>query len=113
MTVPTPRTPDAPAPRDVPFEAHRAAEARLELLGRLEERECEGETVDPEEWPPTAGPYCGCSTCDLREGLFAAWPVFLAGVVETLVAAGHGGAAELVHEALAVPADPLAARVAA
>lgn len=87
--------------RDVAAEAHAAAAAFIEKLAELEELETE--TGEQQEWPATASPYCGCDTCDLREGLFAAWPVFLSGVVEVLVAEGHGAAAELVHERLAVP----------
>lgn len=87
---------------DVAYAAFTAAETFLNTLGELEERAEEGEEIADGEWPPTAGPYCGCGTCDLREGLFAAWPVFLSGVTDLLRAHGLVDAAELVADELMV-----------
>lgn len=92
-----------PIADDLAFAAHTAAAERIDLLARLEELESEGETVDPAEWPETAGPYCGCTTCDLREGLFAAWPVILDGITIRLRGAGHEQAAGLIERELTVP----------
>lgn len=64
-------------------EAQRAAEAHLEALDMALEAEYQidvDQATDereghPEvEWPDSAGPYCGCQTCVIRETLWAAWP---------------------------------------
>lgn len=86
--------------RDVAHDAYKAAEAFLETLGELEE--IEAETGEQQDWPPTAGAYCGCGVCDLREGLFAAWPVLLSGVTDLLRDHGHRAAANLVETELTV-----------
>lgn len=52
-------------------EAQKAAEAHLELLDECLFRENDQE--EP-EWPDSAGPYCGCQTCIVREVLWAGWP---------------------------------------
>lgn len=57
-------------PRDWGLEAHQAAEAHLGLLWAMENGEGDG----PEE---TAGPWCGCETCVIREVLHAAWPYMI------------------------------------
>lgn len=88
--------------RDLAYEAFTAAQAFVEELDRLEE--IETETGVEQEWPDTAGPYCGCGVCELREALFAGWPVFLAGVSEELRAAGHDAAADLLAERFPPPA---------
>lgn len=88
--------------RDLAYEAFTAAEKHLEELDRLEELETD--TGEEQEWPDTAGPYCACDTCTLREALFAAWPVFLDGVAEVLRDGGHEDARDLVLKRLtAVP----------
>ena len=33
----------------------------------------DGEEID---FPETAGPFCGCDVCIVREVLWAAWPIF-------------------------------------
>lgn len=45
---------------------------------------------------PACAPFDGCQTCEIREILYAAWPVFTADVVARLRAAGHTDAADLV-----------------
>lgn len=53
-------------------EAQKAAEAHLAGLD-----EClfqESENGDQPDWPESAGPYCGCQTCIVREILWAGWP---------------------------------------
>ena len=52
-------------------EAHEAAEEHLEACWEALDAENEGEVI---EWPNTAGPFCGCLTCQIRETLHAAWP---------------------------------------
>ena len=56
---------------DLGLEAHQAAEQHLTACWEALDAENEGEVVD---WPDTAGPYCGCQTCTVREVLHAAWP---------------------------------------
>lgn len=60
--------------RDYGLEAHQAAEQHLEACWEAMHAENEGEVVD---WPVTAGPFCGCMTCEVREVLHAAWPLML------------------------------------
>jgi hypothetical protein len=52
-------------------EAQKAAEAHLEALDECLFLEGQGDEPD---WPESAGPYCGCQTCIVREALHAAWP---------------------------------------
>lgn len=47
--------------------AHRAAEEHLTAC-------VESMHDDDVPEPDTAGPYCGCTTCDVREVLHAAYP---------------------------------------
>lgn len=67
--------------RDYGLEAQRAAEAHLEAcweaLHEQEDADMAGEweSSAPDRWPVTAGPFCGCETCVVREVLFAAWPI--------------------------------------
>lgn len=60
--------------RDYGLEAHQAAEKHLEACDYALHVEIDGEAPD---FPETAGPYCGCETCIVREVLFAAWPILL------------------------------------
>lgn len=60
--------------RDYGLEAQEAAEAHLEELHMALDAENEGAIVD---WPDMAGPFCGCTICEVRETLFAAWPLLL------------------------------------
>jgi hypothetical protein len=59
--------------RDYEYEAHKAAEAHLAALGEALDLEEEGEPNVV--WPDSAGPYDGCQTCEIRETLYAAWPI--------------------------------------
>lgn len=62
-------------PVDYGHLAQKAAEAHLAA--------CDDALYDYDEhgddatvqMPETAGPYCGCSTCIVRETLHAAWPI--------------------------------------
>lgn len=68
----------ADTPTDWGYQAQQAAEAHMDTLERWQEYYDEGEPEDerPEGDPPeSAGPYCGCHTCVIRETLHAAWPV--------------------------------------
>lgn len=47
--------------------AQKAAEEHLAA--------CESALYDEAEMPVTAALYCGCMTCQVREVLFAAWPI--------------------------------------
>lgn len=52
-----------------------AAQERLELLAECLFRELEGDEDDTIPWPEDmAAPYDGCTTCDVREALHAAYP---------------------------------------
>jgi len=60
---------------DHAHEAQRAAEARLEELERCLLLELDGEDPDAIPWPEDMqAPYDGCSTCQVRETLAAAYP---------------------------------------
>lgn len=55
--------------------AQRAAEAHLDACQAAEFGEENGEeNVES----PAVAPYCGCTTCDVRETLAAAWPIIVA-----------------------------------
>lgn len=53
-------------------DAHRAAVAHLEACEEARWAEEEGEVFVPVS--PAFGPYCGCTDCQVREVLLAAWP---------------------------------------
>lgn len=61
--------PSTNPPTDYGLAAQRAAEERLEAAWAALDDE-EGECEDPE----LAGPFCGCTTCLVREVLDAAYP---------------------------------------
>lgn len=66
--------------RDYGYEAQQAAEKHLDAIYAAQEAtdEADENGIEPPEWPPTAGPWCGgCDTCMVRETLFAAWPILL------------------------------------
>jgi hypothetical protein len=98
-----------PAPngsRDAGWEAHRAAITHLEACGEALFAEEEG---DAGTESPAVGPYCGCSDCDVRETLAAAWPILLDDAAAIVELAGHTAAAAMlraetahVRQALAV-----------
>lgn len=56
-------------------QAQSAAEEHLERLALclMQEDTIEGQE-DEIIWPETAAPYCGCTTCDVRESLWIAYP---------------------------------------
>ena len=68
------------ADRDYGHEAQQAAEERLETIWEAEESDDDSAYDDID----MAGPFCGCTTCIVREVLHAAWPILreaaLAGV---------------------------------
>lgn len=67
---------------DYGYEAQQAAEDHLNLCEewqQWEDGEEEGE-AEPEKGNPAIGPYCGCTTCMIREILHVAWPIIDAGV---------------------------------
>lgn len=60
--------------RDFGREAQAAAEMHLEAC----ELSLMGEDEEPIEVDvDMAGPYCGCTTCVVRETLHAAWPILI------------------------------------
>ena len=69
---------------DYGYEAQQAAEAHLDLCNEWEEWEEnggeEGSLGAPKGENPAVGPYCGCTTCTIREILHAAWSIIEAGV---------------------------------
>jgi len=62
--------------RDYGYEAQQAAEKHLEAIEAAEDAADEAGT-DNVDYPPTAGPWDGCTTCVVRETLYAAWPILL------------------------------------
>lgn len=61
--------------RDYGAEAQQAAEGRLAACWEAMWAEDAGEEA---QWPEDLeGPFCGCSTCEVREALSAAWPLLL------------------------------------
>lgn len=59
---------------DYGYLAHQVAQTHLDAC---HEAQCEledGAQFDDVN-DPSFGPFCGCSTCVVREVLFAAWPV--------------------------------------
>lgn len=87
-----------PAPdriRDAGWEAHRAAVAHLNACGaRMFVESDEGFT---EVASPAVGPYCGCTDCDVRETLAAAWPILLDDAAAIVDLAGQSTAARLLR----------------
>ena len=68
--------------RDYFLEAQQAAEAHLAACYEAFYAEQEDDGPLPES--PASAPFCACETCEIRETLFAAWPLLreaaLAGV---------------------------------
>ncbi len=60
--------------RDYGYEAQQAAEKHLEAIEAAEDA---ADGTDNVAYPETAGPWCGCTTCTVRETLYAAWPIML------------------------------------
>jgi hypothetical protein len=82
--------------RDAGWEAHRAAVAHLEACGEALYAAEEADDPDAVE-SPAVGPYCGCSDCDVRETLAAAWPILLDDAAAIVQRAGHSEAAQLLR----------------
>jgi hypothetical protein len=60
------------SPTDWGAMAHKAAIEHLQACYEA----LDEEAVRPDvEWPDTAGPFCGCDDCVVREVLHAAWPI--------------------------------------
>lgn len=99
--------------RDAGEEAQRAAEAHLEAcMAALDEAE---EAADADAYAeavgksPAVGPFCACTTCEVRETLAAAWPVLLADAAALVELAGHAAAARLLQaeaDRMALPHTP-------
>lgn len=66
------------AERDYGLEAHEAAEAHLDACHEAEyyAEEFGEENVES----PAFGPFCGCTTCVVREVLEVAWPILMEAV---------------------------------
>lgn len=58
---------------DIGLIAQRAAEKHIERLDGCLYDEQDG--VPDVQWPESAGPYCGCTTCQVREILWIVWPI--------------------------------------
>ena len=65
--------------RDFGYEAQRAAEAHLEACYEALYDE-DGEEREDLPESPAVGPFCGCTTCEIREVLHAAWPILFEAV---------------------------------
>lgn len=64
---------NAEMPLDVGVAAQRAAQRHLAACWEaLEISDAGGEAQSP-----ACAPFCGCETCEIREILHAAWPVFV------------------------------------
>lgn len=87
------------APHDAGAAAHAAAQAHLDACHAAEEAYdqalADGTDTTGIDTPASA-PFDGCETCEVREILYAAWPVLTADVVTRLRAAGHTDAADLI-----------------
>jgi hypothetical protein len=80
MTAPT---------RDRGYDAHRAAVKHLDACDELADAWDAGDLDDDDapdaervEEIATAGPYCGCRDCEVREVLAAAWPHAIAAAAD-------------------------------
>jgi hypothetical protein len=82
--------------RDAGLDAHAAAVAHLEACAAAMFAAEEAE--DPAEvGSPAVGPYCGCTDCDVRETLAAAWPILLGDAAAIVESEGYTAAAELLR----------------
>lgn len=71
---------------DYGYAAQQAAEKHLQAIEAAED--AADETGDSVAYPQTAGPWCGCTTCVVRETLYAAWPILLQAARAELTEAG-------------------------
>ena len=68
-------TPQDPPARDYGREAQVAAEAHVAACFDAYYANEELEDGQPEVGGPESAPFDGCDTCQVREALFAAWPL--------------------------------------
>jgi hypothetical protein len=61
--------------RDYGLEAQQAAEAHIEACFDALDHEGEPGAEEQIPFPETLGPFCGCTTCIVRETLWKAWPI--------------------------------------
>lgn len=73
--------------RELEHRAQQRAEHRIEVCHALLDDDPELEDAAAE----LAGPYCGCTTCDVREILDAAWPFLQRLAASTCWCGGHRG----------------------
>lgn len=73
-------TPPSRPLRDYGLEAHQEAEKHLSACWEAYFDE-EQDGLSDVEWPETAGPFCGCDTCIVREVLHAAYPILREGIL--------------------------------
>jgi hypothetical protein len=59
---------------DPGFAAHQAAEKHVEACQQVMFELDDGAEFE-DVLDPSSAPYCGCTTCDVREILHAAWPI--------------------------------------
>lgn len=91
QTQPSPTPAEPYDPIDWGAQMHAAAQAHLDAVAQAEEAlddAVNNESPDIAaiaDASPAYGPYCGCTTCVVRETLAAAWPTIV-----TLVAARGG-----------------------
>jgi hypothetical protein len=80
-----------------------ATRAATDHVGACSRWLFETEEMEVDAWPPSpaVGAFDGCDTCAVREALAAAWPVWLAGVLDQLRADGHPDAADALAAAAA------------
>lgn len=69
---------------------HAAAEAHL--LACTEAEYTAEDNPDADIPSPASAPYCGCSTCDVREVLHVAWPMIESYVRQQITSAGQSDA---------------------
>lgn len=65
--------------RDYGVEAQVAAEAHIVACWAWLNQE-QDEAGDPDAVDPASAPFDGCQTCEVREILYAAWPILVEGV---------------------------------
>lgn len=98
MRTVTPMTSSAAEP-DAGTRAQQVAEAHLAACWEAEELAED----DPSADTPACAPFDGCPTCEVREVLYAAWPVFTADAAEQLRAAGFDEAADVLIAGVPAP----------
>lgn len=99
--------------RDAGKAAQAAAEAHLEActaaLDAAEDAQDSDAYAEAVQASPAAAPFDGCTTCEVRETLAAAWPIIVADCAAVVELAGHPGAAKILQgEAarMALPVTP-------